>query len=303
MSLGDDIRGVFQVRNYKKNTFANTYVSFKVIVEKEGVKSELELVAESVKTNYTTYGYAITVAPKEMVDILNARIVGITAEGEAFISNVDTWSIKEGLISNMASASTGELTEVKLNTLKLAANMLNYGAEAQKNFDYKVDNLATDNLPEEYAQYIITETPEMSEIPAADETGVTSTLKGISFNLEAKVEMIVMFKVPKTDAKEIYSAQITQVHTAPDGTVTTNNYTIEGKDCLMSGTTLGVYINNLRSNDLRDVLTITLYKNGNVVSATHTLSAESVAKSKMDANPTLVSALMVYGDCARALFK
>lgn len=303
MNLGADISGVYQIRNYKKdNKFANVYVSFKIIAEKTGVKSELELFNTSDRANYTTYSYKLTVLAREMADIINARIVGITAEGEAFISNVDTWSIKEGLISNMKSASTGELTDKKLNALKLAANMLNYGAEAQKNFSYNLDNLATDDLPEEYAQYIITETPKMSAIPKVDDTGATAPLKSIDFNLGERIMVLPSFTVPKEDVKEIYSAVVSQVHTAPDGTVTTKDYTIEGKDCIKSNRTIYVKFNDFASQDLRDVLTLTLYKNGVAVSATHTFSAESALVGKLADNASLVAAIMNYGDCARAYF-
>ena len=299
MVLGADIRGIFQVRKMKATS---PYASFKVIVENEGVESEFELAATCDKTSHTTYGYAITVAPKEMVDIMYARIVGITAEGEAYISNVDTWSIKQGLIDTMGNYST-LTTETAVNTMKLCANMLNYGAEAQKNFDYKADTLATDGLSAEYAAYIITTTPEMNEIAATDDTGATAPLKYIGFNLAAKVEILPAFTVPKADLKEDYSAEVTQVHTAPDGTETTKSFTIDGADCVKSSTTFAVYVNNLASNELRDVLTVTLYKNGVVVSATHTFSAESVAKGMLSSYPTLIPAMMNYGDCARAVFK
>ncbi|MBE6761485.1 MAG: hypothetical protein E7551_04295 [Ruminococcaceae bacterium] len=299
MVLGADIRGIFQVRKIKATS---PYESFKVLVEKGSVESELELVATSDKTNHTTYGYAITVAAKEMADDLNARIVGITAEGEAFTSNVDTWSIKTGAVS-LLDAYTAKTDADSQNRAKMLANMLNYGAEAQKHFEYNLENLATNGLKDEYTALIITEEPEMEVIAKPDETGITATLKSISLNLDAKAEILPIFKVAKSDVKESYSAEVTQTHTAPNGTVMEKSFTIAGADCLKSGTSFGVYINNLESDEMRDILTVTLYKDGVQVSATHTFSSASAIKGDLYLrNPDLANALMVYGDCAYAVF-
>lgn len=302
MLLGADIRGIFQVRKYKATS---PYASFKVIAEKvDGTVSELELVATSDKTNHTTYGYAITVPAKEMADIISARIVGITAEGEAFTSNVETWSIKAGLVATMDGAATAAVggNEAAVNTMNLAANMLNYGAEAQKYFHYKEESLATDGLSEEYAAYIITEKPAMETISNVVDPNAVVPFKDVVFNLGARVELLVRFTVPKSDSKDDYSAMITQIHTAPDGTETSEDYTIEGANCIKSGTTFAVYLKDFASNELRDVLKVTLYKNGVAVSAEQTVSAESSLNGLYNTYPSMVTALMNYGDCARAYF-
>ena len=238
-----------------------------------------------------------------MADVVNARIVGITAEGVYFISNPDTWSIKEGAVALMDTYAN-KTDEASVNKMKLCANMLNYGAEAQKKFSYNLDNLATDGLKEEYAAFIITTTPEMETIAKTDDTGAVAPLKDIVFNLAARVQVLPRFTVPKADAKESYQAVITQTHIAPDGTETVyDTVIIDGADCLKSNTTLAVYIDYLAAKELRDVMTITLYKDGVAVSATHTFSAESVLSGMMDKYPTLIPALMNFCDCARAVFK
>ena len=136
------------------------------------------------------------------------------------------------------------------------------------------------------------------------DTGVGGTypLKDIKFNLASRIQILPRFTVPKDDAKEDYSAEITKVHTAPDGTVTTDTFTIDGANCLKSGSTFAVYVDNLASKELRDVLTITIYKNGEAVSATHTFSAESVLIDSLSSKGSLVSAMMNYCDCSRAVF-
>ena len=301
MVLGADIRGIFQVRKMKN--VESPYESFKVYAQMEGKEEkELELVATSDKSKHTTYGYAITVAAKEMADDLNARIVGITAEGEAFTSNIESWTIMTGAVS-LLNGYIVKTDEASQNSAKMLVNMLNYGAEAQKHFEHSLDKLATKDLSDAAAALIVTDEPEMEVIPWPDETGVTATLKSISLNLDAKAEILPIFKVPKADTKEIYRAEVTQVHTAPNGTVMNKTFTINGADCLKSGTSLGVYINNLESDEMRDVLTVTLYKNDAQVSATVTFSLASAIKGDLYLkNAKLANALMVYGDCAYAVF-
>ena len=297
VSLGADIRGGLQVRKMKATS---PYESFKVIAEKGGVETELELVNTSDKTKHTTYTYALTVAAKELADVTNLKIIGITAEGIAFTSKNFTWSIKEGLIDLM-----DQYAGVNEDRVKLGANVLHYAAMAQEYFDYATDNLATDGLKEEYAALIIRTTPEVNSIPKADEpSGTYATLTEVGFNLDARVQILVRFKVPKADVKESYSAEITKVHVAPDGTESTTTFTLSGDKIIKSNTSTALYVfmDNLSSNELRDVMQITLLKDGNPVSVVHTFSGESALYPKMDKFPELSAALMNYGDCARVCF-
>ena len=301
VSLGADIRGGLQVRKIKASS---PYDSFKVIMEKGGVETELELVNTSDKTKHTTYTYAMTVPAKELADVANLRIIGITADGVYRTSVNYPWSIKEGLIDlmNTYAADTSEAAAARV---KLGANVLHYGAEAQNFFGYALDNLATKDLKKEYADLIITTTPEINSIPKATEpAGTYATLTEVGFNLDARVQVLARFKVPKADAKESYSAQITQVHVAPDGTESSKTFTLSGANIIKSATStsLYVFIDNLSSNELRDVMTVTLMKDGNPVSVEQTFSGESALYSKKDNFPALSAALMNYCDCARAVF-
>lgn len=299
--LSADIRGVLQIRKTKATS---PYESFMVIAEKGGVETELELATFSETSTRITYSFAMTVPAKELADVTNLRIIGITADGVYRTSINYPWSIKEGLISSMDTYSAQGTEDAALRT-KLCANILNYGAEAQKHFNYATDNLATKDLKKEYADLIITTTPEMEAIPKAEEpAGTYATLTEIGFNLAARVQVLPRFKVPKTDAKESYSAQITKVHVAPDGTETTTSFTLSGDKILKgaTSTSLYVYIDNLASKELRDVMTITLMKDGKAVSVIHTFSGESALYGKMSSLPALAPALMNYCDCARAVF-
>ena len=274
--------------------------SFKVLVNKNGVESELELVNET-GSKTKTLAYAITMNAKEMADVVTVTIVGTTAEGEEFYSNPVTWSVKQGVIT-LLDARAGKTDETSVIESALLANMLAYGAAAQKNFEYNLDNLATDGLAAEYAALIKTTAPEMTTVPMTDQTGATVKLSTIGFNLAERIQVLPMFKIGSDAAKEDYKAVVTQIHTNADGSTTEKSYTIEGADCRKSGSYLGVYIDTMDPNEMRDTMTVTLYKGDVKVSVVNEFSPESVLNGMLASKTELVTAIMNYADCAFAKF-
>ena len=61
---------------------------------------------------------------------------------------------------------------------------------------------------------------------------------------------------------------------------------------------LGVYIDEMASNELRDEMTVTLYKGDEAVSAAYKFSPESVLKGMLASKTELITAIMNYGDAA-----
>ena len=292
--LGADIRGVFQI-SYKPAS--SKYVSFKVFIDGE----EVALTTTSSYGKTTYLGYAVNFAAKEMADEVTATIIGVTAEGEEFASEPMIWSIKQGAFAMLDERASKD-TEAARNQMILIANMLNYGAEAQKNFGYNTENLATDGLKDEYKALITTTTPVMNAIPKADETGATATLYGVSLNLASKVEVMATFKVAKNQNVADYKAVVVQKHTKADGTVEEETFEVAGEKLVLSNRYLGVYLDDVESSEMRDTLTITLYKNDVAVSVAQTCSVESACNTMLANYPDLIPALMNYGDAAYKVF-
>lgn len=278
----------------------STYESFYLEIQHNGNTITIEDPITSGK-NTKYYYFPHTLVAKEMADQLTLRIYGVKADGTVCVSEPVTWSIKQGAIAKMDSWYGG--TEKEMDQCILLANMLNYGAEAQKHFGYNTENLATDGLDEKYLALIKTEIPEMSSIPTVDDTGMSVTLSSIELNLAEKVQILVKYKMPdKNFVKEDYHAEIKRTHTNDDGTTTVEIHTVNGEDCIQSGRYLYVFFNELASNYMRDALEITLYKGDEVVAAVQSFSAESVFSNKLSINPSLVYAMMNYGDCAKKVF-
>ena len=236
-----------------------------------------------------------------MTEDVSVVIHGVKADGTECVSAAETWSIQKGAIARLNDWYGDGNADHQLRCV-LMANMLNYGAAAQVRFDHNLDKLATAGLAQEYLDLITDGTPDMQEIEEVDDTGMAATLQSLDLNLGDKVELLPVFRMSSNVVKEEYHAEIVQTHKKADGTETVTTYTIEGKDCLASGKYLGVYLNNLKSSEMRDVLTVTLYKGDVAVSATHTLSVESVCAAKLSTYPELIPALMNYADASKAVF-
>ena len=294
MNLGADISGVFQ---FMYNTADTKYVAYKVVAN--GV--ELKVGAHATAGTYVLDGYMLPVSAKNMADIFNVTIIGITADGTEYHGETRAWSIKQGAFE-LLDANAKKTDDKSKKAMALIANMLAYGAAAQKNFNYNLDNLATDGLKAEYAALIKTTAPEMNTIAAVNQTGAKVQFARVSFNLAERIQVLAMAVLAAGEVKEDYKAVVTQTHKEADGTVSTKEYTINGADCLQSGTVLGVYIDEMASNELRDEMTITLYKGDEAVSVAYKFSPESVLKGMLATKTELITAIMNYGDAAIAYF-
>ena len=70
------------------------------------------------------------------------------------------------------------------------------------------------------------------------------------------------------------------------------------------GTTTYGYVtfNELYACDLREDISVTIYKGETAVSATYTFSVENLAAKMQSTREDLVNAMMYYSDAAKALF-
>ena len=295
LSLGADIRAVFSVKLGKSSAYDSVYLE----IEHNGETSSVEHYY-IYGTNTKYYYFAYTLAAKQMADEIKITIYGVNEGSTICVSSPVMYSIKQGAIE-MLDKWYGQ--EENMNKCILVANMLNYGAEAQKVFEYNLENLATDNLADEYLALIKTEVPEMESIEKTDNAGLGAVFNSYNLNLAEKVEILPIYKMPSSDfVLTDYYAVIEKIHVKADQTEERKTYTVNGEDCLKSGKWLYVYFRELASNDLRDLLSITLYKNGEPISEVQNFSVESVCKSMLNSYPTLIPALMNYGDCAKLVF-
>ena len=302
-NLGADIQAILQVKHVKASS---TFVidTYKVFATKNGVETEVGLLVanENSKKTIKTYGFSLTVAAKEMTDVVSLRIVATNNDGKVYSSAPINWTAKQAIIDALNS-EINKTDDKTINKRYLLVNMLAYGAAAQNYFGYNngEEQLATYNLPDAFKPYLVTETPDMETIAKTNDSTQTYKHKKYAFNLSSRVEVISQYTINRADNKNDFKAVVVQTHIAPDGTETTREYTINGADCLKSGTTFGVYFKDFNSHEMRDTITVTLYKGNTVVNQAQTFSAESVLASG-DVDAALAKAMMIYGDCAWTYF-
>ena len=110
---------------------------------------------------YKTYFVAaVPVNAKQMADVYEITPYYVV-DGKTYCGVTKTASVMEEAMKKVNDTNTDDKTE---NTRKLCIAMLNYGAEAQKNFQYNLDNLANSQL-----------TAEQQVLPAFDSLNLVNT--------------------------------------------------------------------------------------------------------------------------------
>ena len=293
LMLGDEIKGSFMA-NVKNLTYDSYFVEFKM--------GDTITNVEVCKTygNYRYFYY--TVFASHMTEEVTVTICGVKGD-DIYRGETRTWCVRDSIMAKLDSWYKDYTTDAKkAAACDLLANMLNYGTEAQKEFNSANTNYPTDGLAPEYLALIKTTTPEMGTAPS-NETGATADLYSMGLMLKEKIDLYAIFKITKGNFSQLsdYTAVVELV--GADGT--TSTFDIASDKLEVSGTStryITVRFDKIKSNQMRDTLKITLYKNGEAASATIVRTPDMIVNSKLSAYPTLVPAIMNYSDCAEIYF-
>ena len=147
LSLQSNIK--FQLTSYIKGLGYERY--YVEVVRTDAVSGEVSTTLASIQagTNYVYFNYLINA--DHMTDSFSATIYGVK-NGVVYQGQTYTNSVR-GKVSALAAASTNAAQ------LTMFANLLKYGAEAQKVSGYNVSNLATDGIDATLEGYITTDVP------------------------------------------------------------------------------------------------------------------------------------------------
>jgi hypothetical protein len=185
-------------------------------------------------------------------------------------------------------------TDVKSrNMCTLLVDMLFYGAQAQTAFGTaETDGLVTADLDEKYLQYRTTENPTLDAVNDIS-TKAENALYRYNLGLREAVTMQVTFYLVANPVYSEYTVKI--MH---EGTVYEYN---EADWALKSGRNIVIEFDKLGAADMRDEVTVELWRNGKLVSSSYKASIAGVAKINVDGNKNvdIVNAMMAYGDSAK----
>lgn len=247
------------------------------------------------------YVFELELAAKEMTDIIELTVYA-EKDGQVYYGNPVTWSIKQGLLERLSTfypyinhASMGP-TYRKICTL--CVDMLVYGAAAQELFDYNTDNLATDNVDTKYMNMAT-----QGEVVIGDVNTPTSSAVYGLYNCTLVAESKILTQFTFRLASKDYTGYTIKVTHGDDVT----EYTADYFKPYMTGYEQFAYIeyDKLDALQMREMVTVELYKNGTLVSSSYNMSIEGCAYSRVNQteNPELAAlskAVIIYGDSAKA---
>ena len=90
-----------------------------------------KMLSDARVTSDGLYVFSCGISPKQMSDVISARIISNGIKG-----NIYTYSVKQ-YAESVFNAADGVYSEEEINAVKA---MLNYGAAAQQYFEYNTDN-------------------------------------------------------------------------------------------------------------------------------------------------------------------
>ena len=222
--------------------------------------------------------YAIVydgLAAKEMADSFNVTIYNANDEA---ISNPKTDSVRD-YVKRAFDSQT-----VKGKTMLV--DMLNYGAAAQQNFKYNIDDLANNQLTAEQKAY-----GTKTAAPTTNNLVKDINYKGTRLVLESRIQMQVAF----TGLDRTMYAQ----YTYRDHNDKVQIVTVAGSEFIEVSGLYGIELNKLVYADARQIVTVQIYNSQGALVSTVQDSIESYV-NRSGATDPLFDALMKFTDSAKA---
>ncbi len=260
------------------------------------VNGENEIVlSENIGGSY--YVYQMALAAKQMTDVYDVTIYGVKDDQTYKGATMSEWTLKKMIVEMLDKKNVDGNSETDQKQSKVLANLLNYGAEAQKAFSYNTDNLATDGLAEEHAALIETSV-ELANTGSVSENGLSgATLYKGAMDLQSIVTLQMIFKLPSNDPSAYRAEFVCNGET----------HTIQGSEFTSGGNYWVAIYDKLAARDVRTLVEVTVYDNATneAISETYSQSIESIGYGMVQNGSkytAVLNALMAYGDAANALF-
>lgn len=283
-------------------------ISLNFVINKELVTSlgctDLSVNFNFAGKDYTVSSYTVNgnyymfkfknIGPKQLKDIVSATLYA-TRNGQQIVSPVKQHSVASYCYSTLESRTGPEYAEFRT----LMVDLLNYGTAAQHYSNYKTDNLINAELTEQQKEMGTSTTPEMaSDLNVAYKTIDNPSVSWYGANLYLYDSVQIRFYIV-ADSKEGLSVKV-------KNTVDNKEYTIQNSGITSAGSNYYVFtFDKFKASQMRDVILVTVMKDGVEVSDTLSYDIETYAYSQnrpgSTATETLKNytiAMMKYGDAA-----
>lgn len=296
ISVGAEMQVFYNISAAEVAGFDNFYLEVvKDVCGNESITTIFSLENENLVPSTNSSGeitrYAATytgIYAMEMGDSFTATLYAIDQNGTLNCGVPVTASIKSYLLEKLADSAT--IFELKV----LAVDMLNYGAAAQVNFGYDLENLVNADLPDAQKALGTQGIPAAADTAAIDGTGAQITT---SISLQNKVMLYLNCSYTKHDDSNLEFV----VKDAKTGEELARFAPMLTTSKLCRGS-----YGDVGAGRMREAITIELYDNGKSVSQTVTWNIESfVARTRASSASSealidIVNAMLVYGDSVNA---
>ena len=297
ISVGTEMQIMYTIFDSKVKSFERFYLEVeKEVAGGENIATVYSLENSNMEKMYapngTLVGYSATytgIFAMEMGDNFTATLYAVAADGTINYGTSVNGSIKTYLMTKLTDATSSDALKT------LAVDMLNYGAAAQKNFGYDVENLVNADLTREQMDLGTKTSPSAVDNSATTGTGSNITA---SVSLQSKVMLYINCNYAKSADSNLEFV----VKNAQGDVLDRFAPNIEAAKIVQ-----GIY-SNVGASQMRELITIELYDNGKLVSQTLTWSVESyVAQTRSNSANALtlrlvVNAMLIYGDSAARYF-
>ncbi len=297
LDLASDISVTFAVLRSAMANYDNYYLEC-VLPEynEDGLPTTSTVRIEPV-VNGNYYYFTLTgITAVRMGDIVDA-VLHMSKDGKEYISKTDSYSV-----ATYAYAMLNSTTDSKM--LTLCADLLRYGAEAQRFKNYRTDALVDAAMTEEHRSYlsdtdVLTFTATDSFL--GDLASPTITWVGKTLDLGSKVGMKFVFNT-KNYSGEISKLSMKVSYMGGNGEVKT--VTLTGAEAYgTNGYYYSFTFYGLLASELRTIVDVAVYEGSTQLSETLRYSAESYAsKNTAGALAPLCKALFAYSDSAKNFF-
>lgn len=236
------------------------------------------------------------IAAKQMNDVLQARIY-MEKDGVTYVSRIDEYSVATYAYKQLLNANASD--ELKA----VCANLLRYGAEAQKQWNYRTDALADEEIAAEFMAYMTDLDSVKLESKMAmlnDLEAPTASWKSASLALESKIVMRFTANLSAFEGKvEDLTARITFVNHEGETVVA------EVKDFALLDAEKKLYTvdcDAIDADEMRVLVSAAIFCGETQISRTAQYSVETYAARATEDIAALCKAMIAYGDCVEAFF-
>ncbi len=297
LDLASDISVTFAVPQTALASYDSYYLEC-ILPEYEGneqISSSTVRIEPVVSGNY--YYFTLTgITAVRMGDMVEATL-HMTKNGFKYISKTDSYSVATYAYGMLNSTMDSKM-------LTLCADLLRYGAEAQRYKAYRTDALVDASMTETHKSHLSnTESLIFTTTDSylGDVESPFLTWVGKTLDLGSKVGMKFVFNA-KNYSGDVASLSMRVSYQSSNGEVKTT--TLTGAEAYGSnGTYYSFTFYGLLASELRTVMDVAVYDGDIQLSETLRYSAESYAsKNTSGALAPLCKALFAYSDSAKAYF-